>query len=103
VFRSPRVLAMSYFDPYVDFTGSLTGYAVADLRQLGNYDWRFSRNNVWAVERFLLEVRHTKLKRSPERVKRFRRRYRAYMKRHGKKPLFYRGRGKWTEIPRHFL
>jgi hypothetical protein len=31
-----------------------------------------------------------------------RRAYRAYLHRHNKKPLFYRGRAKWTEIPRHF-
>src|SRR5262249_44617511 len=30
VFRSARALAMSYFDPYIDFTGCLTGYAVFD-------------------------------------------------------------------------
>jgi hypothetical protein len=27
VFRSPRALALSYFDPYVDHTGALFGYA----------------------------------------------------------------------------
>jgi len=51
LFRSARALAMSYFDPYIDFTGRLTGYAVFDLRRLGTYDWRLSRRNVWAVER----------------------------------------------------
>jgi len=45
VFRSVRALAMSYFDPYIDFTGCLTGYAVFDLRRLGGYDWRFARRN----------------------------------------------------------
>jgi hypothetical protein len=103
VFRSPRDLAMSYFDPYVDFTGALTGYAVADLRALGSYDWRFSPRNVWKVERFLLQLRHTRVTGPRHRVRRFRRRYRDYVKAHGKKPLFYRNREKWTDIPRHFL
>jgi hypothetical protein len=43
VFRSPRQLAASYQDAYVDLTGRVTGYAVADLRELGSYDWRLSR------------------------------------------------------------
>src|SRR5262244_3229455 len=62
VFHSVRALAMSYFDPYIDFTGCLTGYAVFDLRRLGTYDWRLSRRNVWAVERALLRYRHKPLK-----------------------------------------
>ena len=28
VFRSPRALAESYFDPYIDYTGRVTGYSV---------------------------------------------------------------------------
>ena len=36
VFATPRALALSYVDPYVDFTGRVTGYAVVDLRQLGD-------------------------------------------------------------------
>src|SRR3982751_3109820 len=38
VFATPRALALSYFDPYIDFTGRLTGYAVVDLAQaMGGY------------------------------------------------------------------
>ena len=103
VFRSPRALALSYFDPYVDYTGSVTGYAVIDLRELGSLDWRFSRRNVWAVERFLIKARHKKIKGSRARVRRFRERYRAYREKYRKKPLFYAGREKWTEIPKEFL
>ena len=40
VFATPRALALSYFDPYVDFTGRITGYAVVDLRVMGDYEWR---------------------------------------------------------------
>ena len=55
VFTTPRTLALSYVDPYVDFTGRVTGYAVVDLRMLGSYDWRLSPRNVWKVERVLLD------------------------------------------------
>ncbi len=35
VFRGIRDLVWSYFDPYVDSTGRITGYQLADLRALG--------------------------------------------------------------------
>jgi hypothetical protein len=103
VFRSLRALAMSYFDPYIDFTGCITGYGLFDLRRLGTYDWRFARKNMWAVERALLRFRHKPLKAPRERVRRYRARYRAYLAKYNKKPLFYRGREKWTEIPKEFF
>jgi hypothetical protein len=102
-FRSPRALAMSYFDPYIDPTGCVEGYGVVDLRGLGNYDWRLSRKDMWAVERFLIASSHRPIKFSRRRVRQLRKRYLEYRAKHGKKPLFYRGRGKWTEIPREFL
>src|SRR5438445_653444 len=34
VFRTIRELVWSYFDPYVDFTGRITGYQLVDLRKL---------------------------------------------------------------------
>ena len=103
VFRTPRALAESYFDPYIDATGMVTGYSVTHMRVMGSYDWRFARRNVWAVEHMLLGVRSHKIKRSRKRVRRERERYRAYLEKHKKKPLYYRGRAKWTEIPKHFL
>jgi hypothetical protein len=103
VFRTPRALAMSYFDEYIDFTGCLEGYGVVDLRKLGNYDWRFARRNRWKVERFLIDAKHRKIKFSRKHVHRLRERYTAYRKKYGRKPLFYRGRKNWTEIPREFL
>ena len=103
VFRSPRALAESYFDPYIDYTGCVTGYAVTHMRIMGSYDWRFSRRNVWAVEHMLLRVRSRKIKRSRTRVNRERQKYRDYLAKYKKKPLYYRGREKWTEIPKHFL
>jgi hypothetical protein len=103
VFRSPRALAESYCDAYIDYTGSLTGYGFVDLAVMGGYDWRFSRKNVWAVERMLLKLPHRKIRRSRRRTRLWRKRYIEYMKRVRKKPLFYRGRNKWTPIPKHFL
>ena len=103
LFRSPRALAMSYFDPYIDYTGRVMGYAVFDLRQLGSYDWRWSSRNVWPVERALLRYPHRPIKGARERTRRLRLRYREYRARYGKKPLFYRGKEKWTEIPKEFL
>jgi hypothetical protein len=103
VFRSPRELALSYFDPYIDPTGCITGYAVVDLRKFTAYDWRLSPRNMWALERFLVRTRHQRIKFSRARVRRLRTWYQDYRTRYGKKPLAYRGRDKWTELPREFL
>lgn len=104
VFRSPRALAESYCDPYIDYTGMVTGYSVVDLKVMGGYDWRFSPRNVWAVENMLLELPSRKIKRSRKRVRAERKKYRLYRQQHNdKKPLYYRGREKWTEIPKGFL
>jgi hypothetical protein len=101
VFRTPRHLALSYVDPYVDFTGRITGYTVFDLRTLGDYDWRLSERNVWKVERVLLDAPHRRIRSSDARIDRWRRKYVAYRKEHGpRKPLFYPNRHTWTELPR---
>ena len=43
VFATPRALALSYFDPYVDFTGRITGYVVVNLAdEMGGYEWRLT-------------------------------------------------------------
>jgi hypothetical protein len=104
VFRTLRALAMSYFDPYIDPTGCITGYALVDLRSLGGYNWRLSRRNMWAVQQHLIDARHTRLKFSPARVRRVRAWYVAYRAKYGgKKPLAYRGRQTWTALPREYL
>ena len=103
VFRSLRALTMSYFDAYIDPTGEIEGYASFDLRDLGRYDWRFSRRNMWKVERVLIAVPHRRIKMSRKRVRNMRTRYVTYREKYGKKPLFYRGRENWTEIPKEFL
>ena len=104
VFRTPRDLALSYVDPYVDFTGRVTGYAVVDLRVLGNYDWRLSDKNVWKVERMLLDYPHRTIRSSDTRIDRLRTKYRAFKKQFpDKKPVFYRGRHRWSDLPGEFL
>ncbi len=101
VFGTPRALAQSYADPYVDFTGRVTGYALVDVAQeMGNYDWRLADTNVWKVERMLLDYPHRGIRSSDARVNRLRARYRVFRAAHpGRKPLWYRGRDKWTELP----
>ena len=102
MFATPRALAVSYVDPYVDFSGRITGYTVADLRDLGNYDWRLSGGNVWKVERMLLQLPHRPLPSSDARIDRLRVRYRRYRARHDRKPIYYRGMDRWTELPEEF-
>lgn len=99
VFHTPRALALSYVDPYVDFTGRVTGYVVIDLRLLGTYDWRLSDRNIWKVERMLLQTPHRPIRSSDTRIDRLRRWYREYRERYGRKPVDYRGKEKWTELP----
>ena len=62
VFRSIRALAMSYFDEYVDATACVEGYGCFDLRKLGAIDWRFSKRNLWAIERALIKLPHRRIK-----------------------------------------
>lgn len=101
LFATPRALALSYFDPYVDLTGRVIGYAVVDLaKEMGDYDWRLATTNVWKVERMLLEFPHRRIASSDARVDRLRARYRAFRAANpGKKPVFYKGRERWTELP----
>jgi phosphatidylserine/phosphatidylglycerophosphate/cardiolipin synthase-like enzyme len=63
-------------EEYVDFSCRITGYALADLREIGNYDWRLSSGNVWKVERMLLDLPHRRLQTSDARIDRLRKRYR---------------------------
>ena len=101
VFTTPRNLALSYVDPYVDETGCVTGYAVVDLRNLGAYDWRLSERNVWKVERMLLDWPHRPIEVASRRYEALRKRYVEYKQRSGgKKPLYYPRQDRWTELPR---
>jgi hypothetical protein len=104
VFATPRHLALSYVDPYVDLTGRVTGYAVVDLRILGTYDWRLAGTNVWKVERMLLDYPHRHIATSQARFEQLRERYRRFRLEHpGRKPIYYRGRDRWTALPDEFV
>jgi len=96
VFRNPRQLAWSYHDPYVDYTGRITGYAVADLRDLGSYDWRFSTKNIWRAERLLQEIPHRALRCSERRYRRLLARYTEFARTHpGQSPTYFDDRETW--------
>ncbi len=104
VFTTPRAIAASYLDTYVDLTGRIEAFALVDLRVMGTYDWRLSDRNVWKVERMLLDTKHQPLRMSETRFRDFRTRYRAFKQQHpDHKPLFYDGRENWTPIPEQFL
>ena len=102
VFRTARALALSYVDPYIDYHGRITGYTVVDLRALlGAYDWRLSDQNVRKAERVLLDAPHRPIRSSDARIDRLRRRYVEFRKQHDdRKPLYYRDRHRWSELPR---
>jgi len=104
VFRTPRALARSYIDPYVDYTGRMKGFGVANLASvMGRYDWRFTAKSVWKVEQMLIDLPHKKLKSATTRYKQLLRKYRAYrMANADRKPIYYRGRENWEPIPAEF-
>jgi hypothetical protein len=103
VFLAPRTLALSYVDAYVDHTGGVTGYAVADLRALDACDWRFSPRFVWCAEQYLLDYPHRAIRTNRRRVDQLRRRYAAFRAANDDmKPVDYMGRERWTPIPAEF-
>ena len=103
LFATPRALALSYLDPYIDFTGRINAYAVVDLRVMGAYNWRLSTKNVWRVEQMLLDWPHRRISSSDRKADAMRRRYRAFRETHGYKPWkYYRGRERWTPLPEEF-
>jgi len=102
VFPTARALALSYVEPYVDYSGRVTAYTVVDLRTLlGTYDWRLSEKNVWKAERVLLDAPHRPITSSDARYAELKRKYAEYRNTHGgKKPLYYRNRHTWSALPR---
>jgi hypothetical protein len=103
-FRSPGALARSYYDGYVDHTGRLTGFGVANLAEaMGAYDWRLTTKNAWAVEQMLIDLPHRKIRSSTRRYRLLLKKYQAYRAAHDdRKPIYYRGREKWEPLPREF-
>jgi hypothetical protein len=104
VFRTIRALAFSYVEPYIDYSGRVRGYGVADLSSaMGRYDWRWADGNVWKVERVLIDWPHVTLPTSTSRYRTLKRWYREYRAAHaGRKPVSYRGRDTWSPLPEEF-
>jgi len=73
-FRSIRSLALSYADFFVDKTGSLIGYHVISLDDIGT-NWRFSPRNVWKVDQMIVTKKYIKISPNPKRVKLLRKKY----------------------------
>ena len=102
VFASARALAASYVDPYVDFTGRVLGFGLANLAdEMGTYDWRFSTRNVWKVEQMLIDFPHAQLGMSDARYRRLHARYEAFRAANrDRKPVsYYEGRERWMPLP----
>jgi hypothetical protein len=96
VFRSLRDLVWSYFDPYIDFSGRIKGYGLADLRDLGSYDWRFSPRNMHKIEDYLRAMLHRPLRSSDRRYEYWFERYKKYKSRYPlKSPRYYPNRHQW--------
>ena len=96
VYRSLRDLVWSYFDPFVDFSGRLKGYAVTSLYDLGNYDWRFSPRNMRKIEDHLRAIPHRKIRSSDLRYEKLLARFHRYKQRFpDRSPSYYDSRPKW--------
>ena len=96
VYRSLRDLAWSYFDPFVDFSGRLKGYALTSAYELGDYDWRFSPRHMRKIEEHLRAIPHQKLRSSDQRYERLLARYHRYKKRYpDRSPSYYNSRATW--------
>jgi hypothetical protein len=96
VFRNLRQLVWSYFEPYIDMTGRIKGYALTSLNKLGNYDWRFNPRNMRKIEDHLRTMPHQKLKSSDRRYEYWHERYQHYKKRFpDRTPVYYPNRHQW--------
>lgn len=103
LFRTPRDLALSYVEGYIDYTGRIKGYAVVDLRELDPYDWRLGAGNLWKVERLLRDWPHIPIRSSDRRIDALRRKYKAFREKHDYQPWkYYKGQERWTSLPAEF-
>lgn len=74
VFKNLRALALSYYEPYIDKTGCIVGYQIANLDD-ANVDWRFSSKNVWKLEQYLIDIKHKKIKFNKSKYKKIHKKY----------------------------
>ena len=96
VYRSVRDLAWSYFDPFVDLSGRLKGYALTSLYELGDYDWRFSPRRMLKIEDHLRAIPHKRMHSSETRYQALLDKYKQYKKRYpDRTPSYYDSRSSW--------
>ncbi len=79
VYRTPRELAMSYFEHYYNLAGekTLRGYSrPVSLRRFDPIEWRVNEDDVWDVPEFLAGLSHSPV--LPPRARRFRMDRRLY-------------------------
>lgn len=74
IFKSIRALTLSYYEPYIDKTGKITAYQIANLDDTRS-NWRYSSRNVWKAENYLLDLPHHKLVSSKARYLKIKKRY----------------------------
>ena len=66
-FKTVRALVESYYDPFVHReTAEICGYALLNLNE-SDTNWRFSNRNLWKLEQFVVNSKHTPLTSSPKR------------------------------------
>jgi hypothetical protein len=68
LFQNLQTLVKSYFDPYVDHSGRITGFTDAHLDDTG-CNWRNSTRNLWKIETYLNSLKHRKLHMPDSRYK----------------------------------
>lgn len=78
VYASIEAIVESYFDPYVDGSGRIVGYGTAHLDDLSRSDWRLATHNVWAMERALIKMKHTRIHMPQARYDRVLERFKEY-------------------------
>ena len=73
-YRSIRDLVRSYVEPFIDKTGRITGYQLANLDDTGT-DWRFSKRNLWKAEKYLVDIPHITFSSSDTKYKKLHQSY----------------------------
>jgi hypothetical protein len=80
----------------VDYTGRITGYAVVDLEELGESDWRFSSQDMWWLEKYLIDYPHRPIVSSDSRYERLLKKYKEFKARYpDRQPLYYKNKHTW--------
>jgi hypothetical protein len=74
-FRTIRDLVWSYVDPYVDNEAKIRAFAVVNLDETES-PWRYSKENVWKCERYILSSDYQLIRASRGRYSRALKRFR---------------------------